>query len=136
MKTLDQEVIFLDAKIACSRVEPEVEIEDFVSVGCLDRFYATYQEFRPEREVIRYKQPASRRLVIDGAHKEQLTEWLETNAGPEDIESLMFVLCDVRNRFSLRNLPAMKDRQIWRRRLIEESNRDKHFGNRPKHWAC
>ena len=32
LDVLDQEVLFLDSKIACSRVEVDVEIEDFVSL--------------------------------------------------------------------------------------------------------
>jgi hypothetical protein len=134
LQILDQEVLLLDSKIACSRIEADVEIEDFISVDCLDRFYGTYQDLRPEREVIRYKAPVSRRLVVDGADKERLTEWLEINAELVDIESLVFILCEVRSRFSLRNLPAMKDRQSWRKKLIEEPNPHKHFGHRPEHW--
>jgi len=133
---LDQEVLFLDSKIACSRVDPDVEIEDFVSVGCLDRFYVAHPDLRPEKEVIRYKPPAARRLVVDGAHKEQFIQWLDANATLEDLENLMFMLCEVRSRFSLRNLPSMKDKQNWRKRLMEESNPEKHFGNRSEHWVC
>jgi hypothetical protein len=138
LSVLDQEVLFLDSKIACSRVEPDVEIEDFVGLGCLDRFYSAHPELRPEKEVIRYKPPVSRRLVVDGADKDVLMQWLDANAALDDLENLMLMLCEVRSRFSLRNLPAMKDKQSWqswRRRLIEESNQLKHFGNRPAHWA-
>ena len=61
-------------------------------------------------------------------------QWLETNATLGDLENLMFVLCEVRSRFSLRNISAMKDKQSWRRRLLEDSDLDKHFGNRLVHW--
>jgi hypothetical protein len=135
LEALDQEVLFLDGKIACSRVDPDVEIEDFVSLGCLDRFYVAHPDLRPEKEVIKYKHPVARRLVVDGAHKELLLQWLEANAVLEDLENLMFVLCEVRSRFSLRNLPA-KERQSWKKRLMEEFSLERHFGNRSVHWVC
>jgi hypothetical protein len=93
-------------------------------------------DLRPEREVIRYKPPVSRRLVVDGADKEQLIQWLDANAALDDLENLLFMLCEVRGRFSLRNLPAMKEKQTWRKRLAEESDPKKHFGNRSEHWVC
>jgi len=135
LEILDQEAVLLDSNIACSRVEPEVEIEDFISIGCLDRFYAAHPQLRPEKEIIRYKTPASRRLVVDGVDKEALILWLEENASLDDLENLMFVLCEVRSRFSLRNLPAMKDRQTWRKRLMSECSPEKHFGNRTGQWG-
>ena len=132
LKTLDQEVLFLDSKIACSRVEPEVEIEDFLSLGCLDRFYLAHPDLRPEKEVIKYKPPASRRLVVDGAHKEELVSWLERNAAVEELENVILILCEVRSRFSLKSPPAMKEK---RRQLIDETRPAKHFGTRPSHWT-
>jgi hypothetical protein len=134
LDVLDQEVLFLDFKVACSRVETDVEIEDFISLACLDRLYRAYPDLRPEKEIIRYKPPISRRLVVNGADKELLVEWLDANAVLDDLENLMFMLCEVRSRFSLRNPLAMKDKQGWRKRLMEESNPDKQFGNRSGHW--
>jgi hypothetical protein len=136
LEVLDQEVVLLDSQIACSRAESDVEIEDFVSLGCLDRFYLSHPHLRPEKEVVRYKPPVSRRLVVDGEDKDQLIRWLEANATLDDFENLLFMLCEVRSRFSLRNLPAMKQRLIWRRRLTDESVPQKHFGNRSEQWVC
>jgi hypothetical protein len=78
--------------------------------------------------------PVSRRLVVEGTDKEQLIQWLDANAGLEDVENLMYILCEVRSRFSLQNPSIMINKQNWRRKLIEESNQIKHFGNRPEHW--
>lgn len=43
------------------------------------------------------RRPASRDPVL-------LVQWLDANAVLEDVENLMFMLCEVRSRFSLRNL--------------------------------
>ncbi|MCL4797714.1 MAG: hypothetical protein KJZ84_24330 [Bryobacteraceae bacterium] len=136
LEVLDQEVLLLDSRIACSRAESDVEIEDFVSLGCLDRFYLAHPHLRPEKEIVRYKPPVSRRLVVDGADKEQFMQWLEANATLDDLENLLFPLCEVRSRFSLRNLPAMREKHTWRKRLTDEVVPHKHFGNRSEHWVC
>ena len=135
LEVLDQEVVLLDPRLACCRGEQEVETEDFISLSCLDRFYAAHPDLRPEKEVIRYKPPASRRLVIDGVHKEALINWLEENATLADLENLVFVLCDIRSRFSLQTLPVMDDRTSWRKKLAEEFNPGKHVGKRPGNWS-
>jgi hypothetical protein len=62
LQNLGQDAVLLDSSIACSRAEQEVEIEDFISLSCLDRFYGHHTDLRPEKEVIKYKAPASRRL--------------------------------------------------------------------------
>ncbi|MEZ5399217.1 MAG: hypothetical protein R2729_06070 [Bryobacteraceae bacterium] len=134
LETLDQDVLLLDVKLACSRMDDDVEIEDLINVGCLDRFYADHPSLRPEREIIRYKAPMSRRLVVNGVDKETLIEWLERNARLEDLENVMFMLCEARSRFSLKNLPAMKDKQGWKKRLTEEVNQDKCLGKRSDQW--
>ena len=113
----------------------DVEIEDFISISCLDRFYTAHPDLRPEKEIIKYRPPASRKLMIDGAHKETLINWLETSASLADLEHLAFVLCDIRSRFSLRNLPLMNNKPSWKKRLQEESSPSEYFGNRPSHWS-
>jgi hypothetical protein len=135
LEVLDQDVMLLDVKLACSRFGENVEIEDLVSVGCLDRFYAEHSDLRPEVEIIRYKTPMSRRLVINGADKDLLVEWLEQNADLKELENVMFMLCEARSRFSLRNLPAMKDKQAWKKRLVEEIDAHKCLGKRPDQWS-
>jgi hypothetical protein len=136
LETLDQDVLLLDVKLACSGMDGDVEIEDLIDVGCLDRFYADHPDLRPEREIIRYKPPMSRRLVINGADKDALIAWLERNARLEELENVMFMLCEARSRFSLKNLPAMKDKQGWKKRLTEEVRSDKCLGRRSAHWYC
>ena len=133
---LDQDVVLLDVTLACSRMGDDVEVEDLISVGCLDRFYAENSNLRPEKEVIRYKPPMSRRLVINGADKELLIEWLERNAELKDLENVMFMLCEARSRFSLRNLPSLEDKQIWKKRLAEEIDSYKCLGKRSDQWSC
>ena len=135
LQGLGQEALLLDTAIACSRVQSEVEIEDFISLSCLDRFYECHEHLRPEIEIIKYKHPISRRIVVDGVHKEELTGWLENNAALEELENLIFVLCDIRNQFSLRNFSLMNDRAKWKKQLVEELRTDKHFGKRPSNWG-
>jgi len=134
LEVLNQDVLLLDVKLACGQMADDAEIEDLISVGCLDRFYAEYSTLRPEREVIRYKPPMSRRLVINGADKELLIDWLEKNAELRELENIMFMLCEARSRFSLRNLPEMKNKQGWKKRLVEESDGYKRLGKRPAQW--
>jgi hypothetical protein len=136
LEMLDQDVVLLDVTLACSRMGDDVEVEDLISVGCLDRFYAENSNLRPEKEVIRYKPPMSRRLVINGADKELLIEWLERNAELKDLENVMFMLCEARSRFSLRNLPSLEDKQIWKKRLAEEIDSYKCLGKRSDQWSC
>jgi hypothetical protein len=135
LQILGQDVLLLDPKVSCSRSDSDVEIEDFINVSCLDRFYEAHPDLRPEKEVIRYKLPKARRLVVDGVDKDALVEWLESNASLNDLENLFFVLCDIRGRFSLKNELSGKEVLAWKRRLEEESNQDKLIGNRPHHWS-
>jgi hypothetical protein len=132
---IGQEAILLDPKVSCSRVEPEVEIEDFVSLACLDRFYEEHTQLRPEKEMIRYKSPEGRRLIVDGADKGTLLTWLESSASLPDLENLLWILCDIRSKFSLKQLYSLKELQERKRQLETETNAKKHLGNRPKHWA-
>jgi len=136
LEILDQDVVLLDVKLACARMDEDVEIEDLISVGCLDQFYAENVSLRPEREIIRYKPPMSRRLIVNGIDKELLIEWLEDHAELKDLENVLFMLCEARSRFSLKNLPAMKDKQIWRKRLAEEVDSYKCLGKRSDQWSC
>lgn len=136
LQILHQDVVLLDPKLSCSRSSSGVEIEDFISVDCLDRFYLANSNLRPELEVIRYKQPPARRIVVEGVDKETLVEWLEMNATLADLENVVFVLCDIRSRFSLRNLYSVGDLRTHRHSLENETSDTKHFGNRPSHWNC
>ncbi len=134
LQILGQDVILLDPKLSCSRSDEDAEIEDFVSLSCLDRFYEAHSDLRPEKEVLRYKAPSSRRLVVDGAHKEKLIDWLESNASLDDVENLFFIFCEVRERFSLRNPLSTTEMRVWKKRLQDEFNPDKHLGTHPAHW--
>jgi hypothetical protein len=121
--------------MSCTRSELSAEIEDFISLACLDRFYEANAELRPEEETIRYKAPARRRLVVSGEDKETLLRWLESNASLPDLENLFFVFCEIRARFTLKNPFSPGDLVKWRKRLLEESNPGKQLGSRPRHWS-
>jgi hypothetical protein len=132
--TLDQDALLLEPKLSCSRCDQEVEIEDFISLSCLDRFYSQNATFRPEKELIKYKEPIGRRLVVEGVHKEALIEWLEANASFEELENIFFMLCEIRSRFALRIPLSHTEMGTWKRRLQDNFDIGKHFGNRPGHW--
>lgn len=134
LRILEQDVLLLDPRLACSRTDADVEVEDFISLTCLDRFYQAHIDLHPEKEVIRYKAPPARRIVVDGAHKDLLVSWLESNASIGDLENLLFVLCDIRRRFSLKSLLSASDMRAWRKRLEDEFDTAKHVGSRPTHW--
>ena len=135
LEVLQQDVVLLDPKLSCSRSSSEVEIEDFISLSCLDSFYEAQSELRPEVEIIRYKTPATRRVVVNGEDKETLVTWLEANASLSDLENLFFVLSDIRSRFSLRNFLPLSEMRSWRKKLEDQTDVSKHFGARPEHWA-
>jgi len=135
LEILKQDVVLLDPRISCTRSPSTVEIEDFISLSCLDRFYEAKTDLRPEEEIIRYKPPASRRLVINGEDKETLLDWLEANASLSDLENLFFVLCEIRSRFSLRNPFSQDHLAKWKKQLLEESIPSKQVGSRPRHWS-
>jgi hypothetical protein len=131
---LEQDSLLLDPQLSCSRCDTEVEIEDFISLSCLDRFYEQHQNYLPEKEIIKYKVPPARRLVVEGPHKDALVEWLEANALFSDVENMFFLFCQIRDRFSLRNPLSQNEMIGWRKRLKVELDPAKHLGNRPKHW--
>ena len=134
LQLLGQDVILLDPRISCSRSDSDVEIEDFIDVSCLDRFYEAHPDLRPEKEIIRYKDPAARRIVVNGADKETLTVWLEANASLSDLENMLFLLTEIRARFSLKNFYSLAEIEVRRKHLYTENNILKQFGCRPKHW--
>ena len=98
LRILEQDVVLLDPRLSCSRSDADVEVEDFISLSCLDRFYTVHTALRPEKEIIRYKPPATRRIVVEGEHKEQLIVWLESNASLAELDNLFFVLCECRSQ--------------------------------------
>jgi hypothetical protein len=134
LQILDQDVILLDPKLSCSRSDADVEIEDFVSLSCLDRFYDASPALLPEREIIKFKAPMSRRIVVNGADKESLVQWLESNATLTDLENLFLVLCDIRARFSLKNPFPTGEMQVRRKKLEVEFDPAKNFGSSPRRW--
>jgi hypothetical protein len=135
LKILEQDALLLDPKLSCSRSDADVEIEDFINLSCLDRFYNSHVALRPEKEVIRYKSPMARRIVVEGIHKEMLIDWLESNASLADLENVFFVLCEIRARFSLKNPLSTSSMQARRKQLEEEFDQAKQVGNRPRHWS-
>jgi hypothetical protein len=90
--------------------------------------------YRPEKEIIRYKTPIGRRLVVEGIHKEALIQWLEVNASFEELENIFFMLCEIRNRFSLRIPLSHLEMGTWKKRLQDNFEPGKHLGERPGHW--
>lgn len=135
LQILEQDAILLDPQLSCSRCDTDVEIEDFISLSCLDRFYQQHPDYRPEKELIKYKLPIGRRLVVEGIHKEVLIHWLEANAEFADVENMFYLLCEMRQRFSLRNPLSPKEMSDWKRRLQVDLDTTKHVGNRPSHWS-
>ncbi|WP_433968302.1 hypothetical protein [Tunturiibacter gelidiferens] len=135
LQILDQDAVLLEPQLSCSRCDTEVEIEDFVSLSCLDRFYEHHSAYRPEKEIIRYKAPTGRRVVVEGSHKEALMQWLEANAEFADVENMFFLLCEIRDRFSLRNPLSPAEMIAWKRRLQVDLEPLKHLGSRPRHWV-
>jgi len=135
LKVLQQDSMLLEPKLSCSRASSEVEIEDFISLSCLDRFYEAHTELKPEMETVRYKAPAARRLVVDGTHKGMLTSWLEKHASLSDLENLFFLLCDIRTRFSLKNSRSSSEMKVWKTRLENEFDQAKHIGSQPRRWS-
>jgi hypothetical protein len=135
LRLLQQDTMLLEPELSCSRSNADVEIEDFISLACLDRFYEAQVDLRPEMEIIRYKPPPVRRLVVDGAHKDLLVKWLDQFATLDDLENLYFILCDIRSRFSLKNSLSSGEMRAWREKLEREQSASKHLGARPKHWT-
>lgn len=135
LQILEQDAILLDPQLSCSRCDIDVEIEDFISLSCLDRFYQQHPDYLPEKELIKYKLPVGRRLVVEGKHKEVLINWLEANAEFADVENMFYLLCEIRQRFSLRNPLSPREMSDWKRRLQVDLDVTKHVGNRPSHWS-
>jgi hypothetical protein len=72
--------------------------------------------------------------VVEGIHKEALIQWLEVNASFEELENIFFMLCEIRNRFSLRIPLSHLEMGTWKKRLQDNFEPGKHLGERPGHW--
>lgn len=135
LTVMKQEAMTLKPELSCCRYKGDAEIEDFVSLHCLDRFYEAHPELRPEEEVIRFKEPRVRRLVVDGRDKEILAKWLEEEATFDELENVAYVLCEIRVGFGLRALVPPREMQRWKQRLKNEIRPEKQLGRRPRHWS-
>ena len=135
LTVMKQEAAVLEPELSCSRHRGDAEIEDFISVECLDRFYEDHPELRPEEEIIRFKEPLSRRIVVNGKDKETLVRWLDSEATFDDLENVAYVLCDIRGRFGLRMLVPSREMQKWKEKLRSEVCVEKQLGRRPRHWS-
>ena len=53
LHALKQDAMLLNPRLSCSRHDGDIEIEDYIALGCLDEFYETNQSLRPEKEILR-----------------------------------------------------------------------------------
>lgn len=111
----------------------EVEIEDLLSVDCLDKFYESHPHVSPELETIYYKKDG-RRIVVCGSDKERLVDWVGQNATYEDLERIVYVLCWIRLELGLSVEKDRKDLEAWKRELCSAGSYTNRFGRRPKPW--
>ena len=138
LEALNQKVLLLhDAFLRKHRATDdnvEVEIEDLVSVECLDRFFEARTDLSPEFEALFYANPRVRRLVVRGADKEPFVQWLETNATFEDVERVVFVLCEICHHFGLGALKPKSDMRAWRDAICDPGHSSSRAGRRPAPW--
>jgi hypothetical protein len=126
---LGQRSLILPLQLAASASEDNIEIEDLVSVECLDQFYEGECNLSPESELLVYGTNERRRLVVRGIDKEQLVQWMQNNAKLDDVQNLVRLLKHVRWMFGLaygEELP-----KSFMPSTLSERCR---LGRRPKPW--
>ena len=101
IRKLGQRALILPLQLAASASEDNIEIEDLVSVECLDQFYEDEFNLSPESELLVYGTDERRRLVVRGIDKEQLVQWMQNNAKLDDVQNLVRLLKHVRWMFGL-----------------------------------
>lgn len=138
LKVLNQSVKLLPKEFL--RKQPstdsslEIEIEDLVSLDCLDRFYTGHPELTPEYEGLYYKDPPIRRLVVNGTDKDRLVEWLKENAKFEDMERVVYLLCELRHHFGLAGPKSSSEMSAWRNEICQLGHHSSSSGLRPHPW--
>jgi hypothetical protein len=55
-------------------------------------------------------------------------------ASLSDLENILFLLAEIRARFSLKNFYSLAEIEVKRKHLHTENNISKQFGHRPEHW--
>jgi hypothetical protein len=77
------------------------EIEDLVSLACVDRFYESKLDLLPEAEYLMYGSDERRRLVVRGADKDQFVLWMQANATIDEVQNLIRLVKHIRSMFGL-----------------------------------
>lgn len=112
----------------------EIEIEDLISLDCLDRFFIKNPNLTPEYEGLYYKTPSFRRLVIQGRDKDRFIDWLKGNAEFEDLERVCFLLCEIRQHFGLAAPKGGSEMKAWCEEICRFDHRSSSSGLRPQPW--
>ena len=138
LKDLDQRTmllpeVFCRKQGACADMV-EVEIEDLISLSCIDRFFEARRDLTPEYEGLHYGSPEKRHLVVRGADKGALVDWLCDNASYEDLERVTFVLCEIRQNLGLPIPIPRNETRAWRDRLCGDAHPSSGAGLRPLPW--
>ena len=97
-----------------------VEIEDLLPVEILTRFYAEHQEMHPEEKHWRL---GRWRIVPRGKDKEALAAWVIRVASYDDMERVVYILTQVRNKLRL-PCPEETRNRVWLSRLANRPCED------------
>lgn len=96
--------------------QEEVEIEDLVDPGLLDRFYEEHEQYAQERT--RIEKGRLVRIVVGGAHKMECAEWVANHATLEDIERILYVIYVIRDQLKFTRTESEPDPHEWLDRLL------------------
>jgi hypothetical protein len=127
--TLGQRHLVLPPQLAANGWLEELEIEDLVSLDCLDRFYEGESSLMPEAEFLVYGSPERRRLVVRGVDKERFIQWMERNATLDDVQNLVRLIRHIRWMFGLAN-----GEEIAKNFAATALSNECRLGRRPKPW--
>ena len=126
---LGQRSLILPQPLATNSWLGDFEIEDLVSVDCLDRFYESETDLLPEAEYLVYGNAERRRLVVRGIDKERFVTWMKSNASSDDVQNIIRLLKYIRSLHGL-----AYGEEIPKDFTATILNHSCRFGRRPKPW--
>lgn len=94
----------------------EIEIEDLLPVSLIESFYEGRPELEPEEKIIR---GTLTRIVVDGADKEDLANWVCQRVSFQEMERFVYVFFMLRQSIGLRLPHACPPLNDWLRDLID-----------------
>jgi hypothetical protein len=118
LRNLGIRTISIPREIIPMYLDDKVEMEDLIPIAMRDQFYMLNPLSRPEREILYFGRDDghvdARRLILHGLDKQAFVDWLKTASAYPDLEGVINLLHEIRQRFGLPALTAAPgNRRDW-----------------------